>query len=118
MEVSGAPALAYTGNFTNNGVLDLIDGPQTLPAGLINNGTVLNISVVNIQKVAMNGSILTLTIHGYAPHTYQLQRATSLTTPVTWTNIGTLRTGAGSNLTFTDNTASSGLFFYRVMVSP
>jgi autotransporter-associated beta strand protein len=118
-KLSGTPALAQTGSFTNNGVLDLIDGPQTLPAGFVNNGTVLNTSAVQVQQLEMSGSTFALMVQGYALHTYQLQRTSSLTPPLTWTNVGAPQTGAGAPLIFTDSGGASGSAgFYQVQVSP
>jgi autotransporter-associated beta strand protein len=118
-KLSGTPALAQTGSFINNGVLDMIDGPQTLPASFTNNGTVLTSSSVQPQSVTMTGSNFTLTIHGYAQHTYQLQSTASLVAPVTWTNVGAPQIGAGSPLTFTDTGGAGGTQgFYQIMVSP
>jgi hypothetical protein len=107
------------GTFTNNGVLDLINGPQSLPANFVNNGTVLNSSSVQVQQLAMSGaSSFSLTIQGYAEHSYQLQRATSLTAPITWTNVGAAQIGTGVPLNFTDAGAPVANGFYRVQVSP
>jgi hypothetical protein len=118
-KLSGTPALAQTGSFINNGVLDMIDGPQTLPASFTNNGTVLTSSSVQPQTVTMSGSNFTLTIHGYAQHTYQLQSTASLVAPVTWTNVGAAQVGTGSSLTFTDTGGAGGTQgFYQIMVSP
>jgi autotransporter-associated beta strand protein len=77
-KISGTPSLALTGSFINNGVLDLINGAQTLPVHFINNGTVLDASSVHVQHLAMSGSNFTLTVQGYAQHTYQLQRTASI----------------------------------------
>jgi autotransporter-associated beta strand protein len=117
VKISGTTSV--TGTFTNNGVLDLINGPQTLPTHFINNGTVLTQSSVQVQQLAASGSSgFSLTIQGYALHTYQLQRATSLAAPITWTNIGAPQTGSGSPLTFSDPSAAAGSGFYKVLVSP
>jgi hypothetical protein len=111
--------MTSTGTFTNNGVLDLINGLQTLPANFVNDGTVLNASSVQAQGLTMSGSSFTLTIVGYAQHTYQLQRTTSLTAPVTWTNVGAAQTGTGSPLTFSDSGGATGTQgFYQILVSP
>jgi len=99
-------------------VLDLINGPQNLPANFVNNGTVLNASSVQVEQVSMNGSSFSLTIEGYAQHSYQLQRASSLAAPVTWTNVGAAQMGVGTVLTFTDSGASGTQGFYQVQVSP
>ena len=118
IKLSGSASMSSTGTFTNNGVLDLINGPQTLPAGFTNNGTVLNTGSVHAQQLTMNGSKFTLAIQGYAQHTYQLQHTASLAPPVTWTNVGSPQTGAGSQLTFTDSAAAGAQGFYQILVSP
>jgi len=118
VKLSGSATLTLTGSFTNNGVLDLIDGPQTLPTGFVNDGTVLNANSVQVQQVGMNGSGFSLTIEGYAQHTYQLQSASSLAAPITWTNVGAAQTGTGGPLTFTDPGATGTNGFYQVEISP
>jgi autotransporter-associated beta strand protein len=118
-KISGAPALAVTGSFTNDGVLDLINGPSSLPPNFVNNGAVLTSSSVQAQGVTMTGSNFGLTIQGYAQHTYQLQRASSLVAPVTWTNVGAPQVGAGAPLTFSDSGRATGKQgFYQILVSP
>jgi autotransporter-associated beta strand protein len=119
VKLSGSATLSQTGTFTNSGVLDLINGPQSLPAGFVNNATVLTSSSVQVQQLAMSGSNnFTLTIQGYAQHTYQLQRATSLVAPVTWTNVGAAQAGAGAPLNLTDTGVPSAKGFYQVLVAP
>jgi autotransporter-associated beta strand protein len=115
----GTTALSLTGSFINNGVLDLINGTQSLPPNFTNNGTVLDASSVQVRQLGMTGSNFSVTIQGYAQHTYQLQRSITLAAPVTWTNVGPPQTGAGSPLTFTDNGGATALQgFYQVQVSP
>jgi autotransporter-associated beta strand protein len=119
VKLAGATSLASTGAFTNNGVLDLINGPQSLPPNFTNNGTVLNSSSVQVQQLATSGSNnFSLTIQGYAQHTYQLQRAASLTPPVTWSNVGAAQIGNGVPLNFTDTSAPNPQGFYQIQVSP
>jgi hypothetical protein len=118
VKIAGAATLKLTGAFTNNGVLDLIDGPQTLPSSFTNTGTVLTASSVQVQALVMSGSNFTLTVQGYAQHTYQLQSTPALTVPVTWSNVGAAQVGTGSPLTFTDMGASSTQKFYQILVSP
>jgi len=118
VKIAGAATLKLTGAFTNNGVLDLIDGPQTLPSSFTNTGTVLTASSVQVQALVMSGSNFTLTVQGYAQHTYQLQSTPALTVPVTWSNVGAAQVGTGSPLTFTDTGASSTQKFYQILVSP
>jgi autotransporter-associated beta strand protein len=118
VKLSGAATISLSGTFTNKGVLDLIDGSQTLPADFVNDGTVLNANSVQVEQVAVNGLGFSLTIKGYAQHTYQLQSANSLVAPVIWTNVGTAQTGTGGTLTFSDAGATGTNGFYRVLVSP
>jgi autotransporter-associated beta strand protein len=116
-KISGVPSLALTGSFVNNGVLDLINGPATLPPNFVNNGTVLDAANINVQSAAMSGSNFTLTIRSYVQHTYQLQGSTSLTNPV-WTNIGAPQAGTGGALQFTDGSAGGVQKFYQILVGP
>jgi autotransporter-associated beta strand protein len=118
VKLSGSAALSLTGAFTNNGVLDLINGPQILPSGFVNDGTVLNASSVRVQQIGMSESGFALTIDGYPQHTYQLQNATSLTTPINWTNVGSAQTGTGGTMIFSDPTTTGSGAFYRILVSP
>ena len=118
VKLSGTASLAVTGTFTNTGILDLINGPQALPAHFINNGIVLNSDSVKVQQTARSGSTFTVMIEGYAQHTYQLQRASSVVPPITWANIGLAQSGTGSQLVFTDTSASGAQGFYRMQVSP
>ena len=116
-KLSGSAVLKQTGAFTNNGVLDLINGPQALPTTFTNNGSVLEASSVQVRQVGITGSSLTVTIQGYAQHTYQLQRTLSLASP-SWINIGSPQDGAGAPLVFTDPGAGSSAGFYQISVSP
>jgi autotransporter-associated beta strand protein len=118
VKLSGSATLSLTGAFTNNGVLDLINGPQILPSGFVNDGTVLNASSVQVQQIGMSGSGFALSIEGYAQHTYQLQNATSLSTPINWTNVGAAQTGTGGTMIFNDPATTGSGAFYRILVSP
>ncbi len=116
---SGSASLTLSGTFTNTGVLDLINGPQTLPIHFINQGVVLYSSAVRVQQESLSSSNhFSLTIQGYSQHTYQLQHTASLTPPIAWTNVGALQTGAGAPLVFTDTSATGVQGFYRVQASP
>ena len=116
LRLTGGAVLNITGTFTNNGLLDIMTGAQTLPPGFINNGTVLDSSLVRTNSVSKSGAVFSVSITGYAGHSYQLQRADSLAGP--WTAIGTAQSGSGSTLTFTDSGATGGQGFYRVSVAP
>jgi len=116
-KISGTPALALTGTFINNGVLDLINGSSALPPRFVNNGTILDAANVEVKQVGLSGTTFSLAIQSYLQHTYQLQRATTLTNP-TWTNVGAPQTGTGSTLTFADPSATGVEELYQVQVSP
>jgi autotransporter-associated beta strand protein len=119
VKLSGSAALSLTGTFTNNGVLDLIDGSQSLPVHFVNNGTVLDATSIQPLSLARSGaSQFSFTIPGYAQHTYQFQRTSSLTPPITWANIGSVVTGTGAPITLTDPAATGTNDFYKVLVSP
>ena len=116
LRLTGTATLSSTGTFTNNGTLDLINAPQTLPPNFVNNGTVLNASVVKVKTIALAGGTVTVTIQSYTGHNYQLQSTTSLTTG-TWQNAGLPQVGAtGTVLTFTSPAGTGS--FYRVSVLP
>jgi len=117
-KLSGATTVTTSGTFTNNGVLDLINGTQTLPGGFVNNGVVLYATAAQIQQYSISGSTFTLTIQGYAQHTYQLQNTLSLDPPITWTNVGPPQTGTGSQLNFSQSGTTGPQGFFRILFSP
>jgi hypothetical protein len=116
LRLTGGAALNVSGPFVNNSVLDLMTGAQALPAGFINNGTVLDSSLVRVNAISKSGANISVSIVGYAGHSYQLEKADS---PAgSWTPVGAVQPGAGSVLTFTDSGATGGQKFYRVAVAP
>lgn len=109
-------AVGNGGTFVNNGVLDIITGSFTAPAGFINNGVIIDSSVVKTTSASLANGAFTLTVNGYSGHTYQLQSSPSLA-DVPFTNVGAPLSGTtGSVLTFTDNNPSGARKFYRVQV--
>lgn len=105
--------------FVNNGILDVITGSIVDPNHvLVNNGLVLDSSVVQVKRTTKSGDVVSLVIEGYDEHVYQLQYSPDLQTA--FANAGAPQTGTsaiGSELTFTDaNPAGKG--FYRVVVNP
>ena len=105
------------GTFTNNGTLDIMTGGFSAPTGFINNGLVIDSSVVRVKGVRMGGGVLSLTIDGYTGHSYQLQRSDSLVSPA-FADLGSPQSGTtGAALIFTDQ-ISSAQGFYRVRVDP
>jgi autotransporter-associated beta strand protein len=106
-----------SGTFVNNGLLDIMDSPQSaLPSGYVNNGTILNSSLVALSSFGKSGNTFSATIHGYSGHTYQLQKSTSL---ATWQNVGSSQSGnTGSAVVLSDTNATSSAVFYKVAVGP
>ncbi len=116
LRLTGNAVISATGTFTNNGTLDVINAPQALPASFVNNGTVLNASVVKVKAIALAGANVSVVIQSFTGHNYQLQATTSLIGG-TWANVGLPQAGqTGSVLTFTNVTGTAG--FYRVSVTP
>lgn len=114
----GTAALSSTGSFTNHGVLDLINGPQSLPANFVNNGLVLDSTSLRTTSASKAGNTVTLTAPTYPGHTYQLQRSATLSSP-TWINVaGQSVNGDGTAHVFTDSAATGGQLFYRLLVTP
>ena len=117
-KISGAPTIALTGTFTNNGVLDLINGPSTLPPSFVNNGTVLTSgSAEAVSQPGLSGSTFSISIPSYVEHNYQLERATTLTSP-TWTAVGSPQPGTGSIITLQDPAVTGSAAFYEILISP
>jgi autotransporter-associated beta strand protein len=114
---SGTSSIAVTGTFVNDGVLDLINAPSTLPPNFVNTGTVLYASDMLVQQVGLSGTTFNVGIESYLEHTYQLQRATA-PSDATWTNVGTSQPGTGAMLEFTDPAITGTAGFYRILVSP
>ena len=119
LRLTGGAALTASGTFINNGTLDLLTGAQTLPANFVNNGLVLDSSLVRISGASRSGTTVTVTIRGYPGHAYQLRRTASLTSPV-WADVGLAQTPTTNNqtLTLTDASAVGTQGFYRVVVAP
>jgi autotransporter-associated beta strand protein len=106
-----------SGSFVNNGLLDIMDSPSTaLPAGYVNNGTILTSALVTVKQFSKSGSTFTVSIQSYTGHTYQLQKSTNLQT---WQNVGTARTGTtGTTLPLSDTGATAAGTFYQIAVGP
>ena len=106
-----------SGSFINNGLLDIMDSPETvLPAGYVNNGTILNSSLVKVEQVSKSGNNFSASIQSYSGHTYQLQKSPDL---ATWQNIGAPQSGiTGSVLVLSDSNASARCNFYQIALGP
>ena len=117
MSITNGAALVSSGVFVNNGLLDMISGSATLPAGIQNNGTVLDSTSVKVQQMAKSGTTFSVSVQTYTGHNFILQRASSLTPPVTWQNVQT-QSGTGAVLSFSDTNATGSQSFYRFQISP
>jgi autotransporter-associated beta strand protein len=106
-----------SGSFVNNGLLDIMDSPTTaLPAGYVNNGTILTSALVTVKQFSKSGGTFTVSIQSYTGHTYQLQKSTDLQT---WQNVGSAQAGTtGSPVVLTDTNASAAGSFYQIAVGP
>ena len=117
LRMQGLSTLAASGEFTNNGLLDLLTSSASLPVNFTNNGTVILNTDRRIRSAAKSGAIFTVSVQGYAGHTFQLQRAGALAGP--WVNTGAAQAGSASILSLTDaGGAAGGRGFYRVVVTP
>ncbi len=115
----GALLMASNSLFINNGVLDLMTGAQTLPVNLVNRGTLLLRSAIQIKQASAASAVFHASIQGYPGHDYQLQRADSPQPGLGWTTVAPPQTGTGSVLTFTDANGVAGAHaFYRILVTP
>jgi autotransporter-associated beta strand protein len=123
MTIDGGSALVAnmpgdgSGTFVNNGLLDIMDSPLTaLPAGYVNNGTILTSALVTVKQFSKSGNNFSVSIQSYTGHTYQLQKSTNLQT---WQSVGAAQEGAtGSALVLSDTNAAAAGTFYQIGVGP
>ncbi len=84
-------AFSVSGAFVNDGLIDLIFSPSSLPAGMTGSGQ--SVSATTLPPLTIEGDTTSLSIPAYPGHSYQLQFTNDLTaTPVVWTNIGSAQT--------------------------
>jgi autotransporter-associated beta strand protein len=118
--ITDGGSIVANGVFTNNGILDIMTGNSALPANFVNNGTVLNSSLVKVKSLAMTATGLTVSIQTYPGHTYQLQSEASLTGS-TWADVTsnvTTQTDGNGVMTFSIINLAPGSQFYRIQVGP
>jgi pectate lyase len=116
LRLKGAANLVVGGTFTNNGVLDIMTWTGTLPAGFVNNGVVLDRSLIRLLDPGIVGPDFQVRIDGYIGHNYQLQTREHLSGG-TWQNVGTFVAGANARITFNHpDGVIAGQRFYRVAV--
>jgi hypothetical protein len=117
LRLTGAAGLTVSGTFTNTGTLDVMTWNGTLPSGLVNTGTILPRSIINIANVIRSGTNVQATIQGFAGHSYQLQYRAALNSNV-WQNVGSVVTGTNAPITFTHTNGGTGVQgYYRVAVN-
>jgi hypothetical protein len=92
----------------------------TLPAKFLNNGTVLDSSLVKVKSLAVTGAGLTVAIQTYPGHTYQLQSEASLAASNGANGTGNVTTQTDGNgvMTFTLTDLAANSRFYRIQVGP
>ena len=119
IRVTDGASLTVSGSLVNNGTIDILTGDQTLPAGLVNNGWIIDSSAVKLQSVATSETTISLEIASYSGHIYQLQHNPTLA-PGGWVDLGAPRSGStGMTLEFeTVRSSPTGKDFYRIKVSP
>ena len=116
LRLTGNAGLNVTGTFTNTGTLDVMTWSGSLPAGLVNLGTILDRSLIVMTEYGVSGTNFTATIQGYPGHNYQLQYRDAITSG-TWQNVGSPVAGANIPIVFTHpNGAASQQRFYRMTV--
>ena len=119
--LSNGSTLAGVTSFTNNDKLDIITaGTFTPPNGFVNNGVIIDSSVVKTKAVSFTGTALSVMIDSYTGHTYRLQTSTSPTAN-SFANVAgspPQQGATGTVLTFTDSNVSGTSGFYRILVGP
>ena len=119
MRFTGGTALSASGGIVNHGILDFITANPVPPAGLVNLGTVLFADSVLALEAADSSDAFTVSIATQPGHTYLLQRADDLVSPIIWTDLGAAQAGTGATLTFTDpSPGPAGRRYYRFKVDP
>ena len=118
---NGAHLAGMTSSFTNNGTLDIITaGTFTPPAGFVNNGVIIDASVVKVKSIQRSGTNVTVSINSYTGHTYRLQKSASpyLSSFVNLLSSQPQQGNTGNVISFTDSNATGTTSFYRILVNP
>lgn len=114
--LNGGSGTFLQGRQAGSGNTSSTYSPQTvLPAGYVNNGTILTNSLVAAQAISKSGNSFSVTIHTYTGHTYQLEKSSNLST---WQNVGASQAGTGSAVVLSDTNASSSGMLYKIGVGP
>ncbi len=117
--IAGGTLLEARKDFINHGTLDLITAAPAVMNNLVNNGSILDASLVRLESFVKSGPSVVLTIQSYTGHGYQMQQSSTMH-PDSWVNVGGSREGVtGTTLNF-ETVASPGgqNGFYRILVTP
>jgi hypothetical protein len=116
VRLTGSAELNVSGTFTNAGTLDIMTWNGTLPGGLVNLGTILDASAIEITDYEISGDDVLVTLQGYAGHQYQLQYREGLTSGA-WQDVGAPVAGADAPIVFNHMDGAGSLQrLYRVVV--
>ena len=95
--LKGAADLEVAGTFTNEGFLDLLTYTGSLPPGFVNHGSVLDRETADLSaSIDRVGDSFTITVPGYAGHSYQLQSSQTIQAD-DWTDAGLPEFGNGAD---------------------
>jgi hypothetical protein len=100
----GADAFTYTISDSRGGVATATVTVQ------VYSQDALTPNIVSLTKV---GSTATIRFAGIPGFTYHMERTTSLTAPVSWTDLGTIVVPANGIADYVDSAAPAGSAFYR-----
>lgn len=135
MSIGGTPGLQSAGPSTNgasltwNGTyllyqsgINLDDGfPYTLTNGITSASGIVTVNMLVQGGVARNivvtNGLVTVSFFGIPGLGYDVQRAQSMTEPVTWTTLNgvPLNPGANGAFSYTDNSPPPGTAYYRAI---
>ncbi len=99
----------------NNGLLDIMTWSGTLPVGFVNNGTIIDRSMVQCGMNMATFTNVVLQAPGYEGHNYQFQTTTNL--GGAWSNLGPSQAGSGVDITH-EVPLDSDTTFFRLQVQP
>jgi hypothetical protein len=116
LRLTGSAGLTIGGSITNDGLLDAVTWSGALPT-IVNNGIVLDYSLVKVGSAGVDGTNVVVTIQGYTGHNYQLQCRDDLSGGA-WTDIDFPVAGSDAPIVLTHiGGATAQKRFYRVAVS-
>jgi DUF1680 family protein len=118
LRLVGNASIAASLTVTNHGTLDIMTWNGSLPAGFVNQGTVLTRSLIQLGPGQVNGSDFMAQVQGYSGHVYQLQACDNLSSPA-WVNVGSAVAGTNAPILLV-HPGGAGITrrFYRLSVSP